>query len=308
MEIEYVPALFTSSLKARNIVTTITGLLVCCIFCSTIIAEGQSSWDFFEEEEIEGSIIHKRPCEILSRTVSDRSGGAVGEITIGFIKEFADEEDDILVPVKKYEMLCNVASTALMQIRHLLSIPDINIPVNIFLVSESHFFKEMEAPLWAEALSVDGTIYLPHQYLEAENINKTIHHEILHAIVYHIAGNRVPAWLEEGLAQILSGQVDPNAQIPKLNGSKTSIRSLRGGSSYQDKDEADLAYSIAVYAVSTLAKEHGFSTFGTYLSKLALGYSHARAFQTAFEETEEDLELRISKSNIGRSRGTKQKK
>ncbi|HMO18553.1 MAG TPA: hypothetical protein PKA63_10070 [Oligoflexia bacterium] len=263
------------------------------ILCPTISLSQETKTQLsFEEEDLEGFTIYKKPCLNFP-------------VTTGYIKEFDNDEESNLLSIKDHDLLCNTAGIALSQIRQLLALPEINYQLSLLVVSESHFFKEIEAPIWAEALSVDGVIYLPRQYLDAENIKKTIHHEVLHSVVYQIAGNRVPAWLEEGLAQIVSGQVEPKLfKTRKMNKfGSAPIRKLHNGGSYHTREEADIAYGLSVQAVSLLSQDHGFATFGAYLGKLALGHSHARAFESTFNMSEAELERTIKNeaSKTGRA-------
>ena len=84
-----------------------------------------------------------------------------------------------------------------------------NSEFTVILYSNEDFSNILDAPSWGTAI-YDGKIRIPFQYasLNIEELESIIRHELTHALLHRIAGNNVPAWLHEGIAQYKDGVDD----------------------------------------------------------------------------------------------------
>jgi hypothetical protein len=143
---------------------------------------------------------------------------------------------------------------------------------------------------WCDAVTINGRIYIPSSLMEDDKNLPILHHEIIHGYVYSLTGNRIAAWIEEGLAQIISGQARETPEAPPRGFSLKSLEKHFKGS---NPDLALAAYDVSVHAVRYLLHNYGFTSFGEYMKKISLGYSHQRAFVSVFKITESELEQKI---------------
>ncbi len=84
-----------------------------------------------------------------------------------------------------------------------------NSEFTVILYSKKDFTDILDVPSWAAAI-YDGKIRIPFQYasLNIEDLESIIRHELTHALLHRIAGNNVPTWLHEGIAQYKDGVED----------------------------------------------------------------------------------------------------
>jgi hypothetical protein len=113
----------------------------------------------------------------------------------------------------------------------------------------------------AKAVTVDGEIYISSEFFDST----LIRHELLHSVIFALVKSQVPWWIEEGLAQILSGEWDAEQQnIPK--------------------SKIEKKYKDARQRVYALVNKSGFKSFGTYLNLIRSGVSEPNAYRIVFEK------------------------
>jgi hypothetical protein len=121
--------------------------------------------------------------------------------------------------------------------------------------------KTTEAAEWSGGM-FDGRIHMPaaaNQQMDAE-LRKKLAHETTHACL-HMLGTW-PTWLQEGMAQKLSGETLPPAERERLlaaarESKLTSVAKLDGGWARMDSRNAALAYGLALAAVEALYESFG---------------------------------------------------
>ena len=76
--------------------------------------------------------------------------------------------------------------------------------IDVVLYSPEQFKTVTRLPAWAVGI-YDGRIKVPlgGTAATADDLERVLEHELVHAIVAAIAGPTVPAWLNEGLATAL---------------------------------------------------------------------------------------------------------
>ncbi len=131
---------------------------------------------------------------------------------------------------------------------------------NIRILSESELasLANLEG---ANALTIDGIM----NFTPARMRSDLIRHEVLHAIVYSKVKDQLPWWIEEGLAQLLSGE-------------ERSIKSQGQGTKVERK------YHQARIRVSNLVERCGFKAFGTYLNLIQDENSPQYSYNKVFNE------------------------
>lgn len=197
-------------------------------------------------------------------------------------------ESEILPSDSQIRLLCQIISTSIDQIRTLLS-EKIRNKINLLIVPRSYFLI-LEAPSWANALTVDGRIFLSNDLELNEETRKAIHHEVMHAYIYEIAKDKVPAWIEEGLSQMVSGQELIIESKSLSSWKRPHLKDLQKDFHYLSLEDAELAYSISHKAVKRLVKDQGFKSFGDYLREISNGKNHEEAFFNAFNKSESELD------------------
>lgn len=122
--------------------------------------------------------------------------------------------------------------------------------------SREAYLKTTGAAEWSGGL-FDGRIHIPTaegQQLDAA-LQKVLTHETVHACLAMLGS--WPAWLHEGMAQRLSGEVQSPETVAKLKqlakaGRLPKLSQLTGGWMGLDAHNAALAYAFALAAVNSL--------------------------------------------------------
>ena len=88
-----------------------------------------------------------------------------------------------------------------------------NSEFTVILYSYEDFSNILNIPSWAAAI-YDGKIRIPFKYasLDIDELESIIRHELTHALLHRIAGNNLPAWLHEGIAQYKDGVNDSDVK------------------------------------------------------------------------------------------------
>jgi tetratricopeptide (TPR) repeat protein len=142
-----------------------------------------------------------------------------------------------------------------------------NSEFTVILYSNEDFTDILNVPSWAAAI-YDGKIRIPFQYasLDIDELEAIIRHELTHALIHNMAGNNVPAWLHEGIAQYKDG-VDDTAVKEVLRQAVASnslipISYLKAGfvSFKEDKTKVKIAYAESLGFIEYLIDNYGFYT------------------------------------------------
>jgi tetratricopeptide (TPR) repeat protein len=135
----------------------------------------------------------------------------------------------------------------------------------------------------------DGRIRLRVDETTAPYLPDMIAHELAHAFLHHLYGDRLPVWIHEGYAQL---QERPRALSTQEERMETSVRTRTGWVPLKWLDRRFLqpsgtediarAYVQARLVVSELVSRHGQAAFQAFLSQLAQGAAIEEAYNTAF--------------------------
>ncbi len=142
-----------------------------------------------------------------------------------------------------------------------------NSEFTVILYSNEDFSDILNVPSWAAAI-YDGKIRIPFQYasMNIDELESIIRHELTHALIHRIAGNNVPAWIHEGIAQYKDGVDDTAVKELLRQAASTNslipISTLKAGfvSFKEDKAKVQIAYAESLGFIEYLIDNYGFYT------------------------------------------------
>ncbi len=163
------------------------------------------------------------------------------------------------------------------------------------LYVDREFRGATRAQGWAAGI-YDGKIRVPiRNFANSRNsIRKTLFHEYTHFVVSQIC-KRVPAWMNEGLAQRMEG-LDPLAPSPLLRAAqeKKSLKSLQRLSAsfatIRDAKTVRLAYAESLSFIGYLERHFGMSRVIDVLRRLGKGEKINRALSQVYGRDLQELE------------------
>jgi hypothetical protein len=129
------------------------------------------------------------------------------------------------------------------------------------------------APRWGAAVALPAlrTIVLR---ADADDLPRTLRHELAHLALHQQVAVRVPLWFDEGYAGWAAGQWDRLGALElNLAVARGAIPGLRvlDGALRGTETSADPAYALAVSAVTDLARRNPSGTLGPLLARLEQG-------------------------------------
>lgn len=158
------------------------------------------------------------------------------------------------------------------------------------LYTEQQFRDITRAPDWSSG-RYDGRIRIPvaGALRNPDLFEQVLVHELTHAVIDAIAGPRVPAWLNEGLAQYFDGS-DPEQARRRLTagGRFIPLAALERGFDRLSAAHAQIAYDESLLATHVMLDRPGFG-WHVLLSRLAGGQSFQEAIPN-FGFSYDDLE------------------
>lgn len=158
------------------------------------------------------------------------------------------------------------------------------------LMDKEAFYRETGAPAWTNAMYFKGKITIPLDAggkIDLDDLYRSIKHEFSHAIIHSLSGGRCPGWLDEGLAQIAEGSVNPSV-LPALknwvylNNAILPFSLLQGGFTKLESSMVAPAYGQSLLAAEELVRRFGTLKIGNFLRMLRNSFSQEGAFIRAF--------------------------
>lgn len=175
-------------------------------------------------------------------------------------------------------------------------------PIEVFLPPTQHLFETMQPgtpPSYADATAYPsrGEIYLRPPRVRGqgdEPLEVVLDHELVHILLGRaFAPERPPAWLQEGVAQVLAGQYGPSAQQKKavtvISNRSMSLERL-ARSFPANPHEASAAYAVSADFVSWLKQTYGDDVLRRIVSQSKRGASFQRSIESATRTPLEALE------------------
>lgn len=164
-------------------------------------------------------------------------------------------------------------------------------------MSPQEFHKQTGAPEWTNAMYYNGEIIVPldpKDQAKIKGLSTALRHELVHAFTADLSGSRCPAWLDEGLAQLLEGRTNPTlpSELRYLlkSGGPLPLNDLEAGFMTLDERMVPAAYAQSLFVARNLVQKKGFTAMRNYLKALSRGISAEQAFSLAFEIEQKDFE------------------
>ena len=158
--------------------------------------------------------------------------------------------------------------------------------VTVLLYTRQQFSELTDSPEWAAGL-YDGKIRLPVGGIKQVNrtVRALLYHEYMHVILREIAGRKLPAWLNEGLAitaEVASGLTRLEKDGFDRAGELFSLRQLEQPFGRYDGHQSFLAYRQSYSLVNFLIDEYGEHHLRSLLFGLAEGGDIADVFAESY--------------------------
>jgi len=169
-------------------------------------------------------------------------------------------------------------------------------------LSPEQFRKQTGAPAWTSAMFYRGEISIPVVKSRGINFNelhRALRHEYVHAVIAELSDFRCPAWLDEGVAQMLEGQANPLLGPALRSWIKENeampLDWLQNGFTTLENKIVPAAYAQSLFATRTLVSVYGFPAVVTYLKALKVGLSESESFELAFGLEKSKFESTLTK-------------
>ncbi|HMO17304.1 MAG TPA: hypothetical protein PKA63_04155 [Oligoflexia bacterium] len=164
--------------------------------------------------------------------------------------------------------------------------------VTIRFLAPAEFRRYTGAPSWTSAMYFNDEISIPLNNSKGVNLTdlaRAIRHEYAHAVIAEISGGNCPAWLDEGIAQLLEDRVNPllGPALRKwiAKNDAMPLDWLQNGFTLLDEKIVPAAYAQSLFATRKLVSEHGYTGIANYLSNLNDQTNSEKAFKKAFSSS-----------------------
>ena len=177
--------------------------------------------------------------------------------------------------------------------------------ITVVVYEEGQFGDSTAAPHWAKGF-FDGKIRAPVEQLasDAYRFDQMLVHEYVHAVLHERGGARIPAWVHEGLANLLARvDFDPRALDAQVRRHEAlGLDELTRGFHGLDSELVGLAYLQSYFMVRDLTHERGSAPWLALLDALERDprLDFHDAFVEFMEETPYEYLSRWSEDRLGR--------
>lgn len=171
--------------------------------------------------------------------------------------------------------------------------------IQVILYAAQQFADITQSPSWAGAVN-DGKIRIPVRGLTSmtPGLARVLKHEMVHSFVHRLAERRCPTWLNEGLAQLESGdsiaQFGPSLARLYAQSRQAPLAGLEGSFQAFDSSRAALAYAESLAAAEMLRDRYGAYQLPELLKSLGRGRTLAEALREVLRMSYEDLETELA--------------
>lgn len=169
--------------------------------------------------------------------------------------------------------------------------------VDVVLYTSQQFRDITRGPAWASGV-YDGRIRVPVKGAldQVDDLERVLTHEYVHAIVAHLAGRGVPAWVNEGLAVVLEpGGLAGAERVVAGSRSRPPLRQLHSGFAALPDTQAQQAYAASAVAARAMLDLRGPSAVVMLLRDLGAGAPFATAFHQRIGVRYEEFEDTVAR-------------
>jgi tetratricopeptide (TPR) repeat protein len=170
-------------------------------------------------------------------------------------------------------------------------------PITVVLYTQQQFRDVTRLPSWTVA-AYDGRIHVPMRGAleETEDLDRTLGHELVHAVVFMLGGRNVPTWLNEGLATILErGGAEEADRVLAATNARPALQQLHQSFVGLSAADAPVAYALSAHAVGRMMTIRSPAAIVTLLQDLSRGVVFAHAFQQNIGMRYEDFQSMIAR-------------
>lgn len=168
-------------------------------------------------------------------------------------------------------------------------------------LTPNDFQRETGAPAWTSAMYYNGEITVPinpRRSIDIRELSRALRHEYVHAVTAELSNQRIPAWIDEGLAQIIEGPPNP-VLGPALRRWSTEnlalpLSWLEDGFMSLDDELVPVAYAQSLLGARSIVNRYGYSAVKSYLTYLANGDEEPVAFELAFGVDKEEFQRHLN--------------
>lgn len=176
--------------------------------------------------------------------------------------------------------------------------------IHVYVADSDERFRALQpapAPMWADGVAYPtlGLVLLRSPSLrggQAEPLETVLRHELVHVLLGRaFEPNRPPSWLQEGMAQVYSGEVGPELAHTLSQGAAAgalmNLESLSRGFP-SDPSRARLAYAQSADLIGWIRDTYGEDALGVLVHELARGAAIEGAVHLATGELIEEVDRR----------------
>ncbi len=174
--------------------------------------------------------------------------------------------------------------------------------ITIKFLSPSEFKRYTGAPEWTSAMYFNDEITIPFNAKKGVNLSdldRAITHEYAHAVLHELSNGTCPAWLDEGLAQMFEGKINPllGPALRKWIASNDAMPLdwLGQGFTLLHESIVPAAYAESLVATKKLLGRNGYEGITEFIKELKDGKSEKEAFRIAFNQSQEQFLLSLTK-------------
>jgi hypothetical protein len=218
-----------------------------------------------------------------------------------FGEKTAERDSKILSQEKIAQFAFNVLEKSYDHYSSILNYKPKN-KVTLKFLSPKEFKSYTGAPEWTSAMYFNGEITIPFNTRKGVNLSdleRAITHEYAHAVIHEMSEGTCPAWLDEGLAQIFEGKVNPllGPALRKWIATNDAmpLEWLEQGFTLLHESIVPAAYAESLVATRKLINEHGYEGINKFLLELRSGKKEKTAFKTVFNQSEEKFLKSLTK-------------
>jgi hypothetical protein len=150
--------------------------------------------------------------------------------------------------------------------------------IRVVLYTSQAFFDVTRAPSWMGALN-DGQLRIPLRGVDSvtPQLARVLKHELTHSFIGDMTAHRCPAWLNEGIAQMLEPRSlgGRTAQLAQLFQAERDLplNMLERSFASLSTEEAGLAYDESLFAAGYLYGHYGMPDIVRVLQRIGAGDS-----------------------------------
>jgi tetratricopeptide (TPR) repeat protein len=150
--------------------------------------------------------------------------------------------------------------------------------IQVVLYTDQTFFDVTRAPAWMGALN-DGKLRIPLRGVDSvtPELARVLRHELTHSFVNQLAMGHCPAWLNEGIAQIMEprslGERARRLSDLFREQHEIPLNLLEAGFSSFNRTQAEIAYDESLAAVEFIRSRYGMYDVLQIVQRIGAGES-----------------------------------